>query len=206
MAGFINVVGQTFGSLTVARRSDRPYMGGVMWECQCECGGTTHTTSYKLKIGHTTSCGCKHAEKLKIGLHTTHGLARTHPREYKTWKEMRNRCHNSASDNYKWYGGRGIRICALWSDFSVFFSDMGERPPNASIDRIDNDGNYEPANCRWLTHTEQVRKQARTKLTADLAESMRGDHANGMNYRALSAKYAVCYGSVAKCITRKSWV
>lgn len=91
----------------------------------------------------------------------THGLTGTPTN--KSWQKMRERCMQPNSDHYKWYGGRGITICPQWSDYLVFLADMGERPKGMTLDRIDSNGNYEPANCRWATHTMQVRGQRKTR-------------------------------------------
>lgn len=89
----------------------------------------------------------------------SHGLSKTHPL-YKTWRGMRERCNNPRSANYLSYGGRGIRVCERWNDFSLFIEDIGEKPtPNHTLDRKDNDGNYEPDNVRWATRREQVFNQ-----------------------------------------------
>jgi hypothetical protein len=85
-------------------------------------------------------------------------------RTYRIWAGMRWRCNSPDSKMYRYYGGRGIRICDRWNDFTAFLSDMGEAPPNLSIDRIDNDGNYEPGNCRWATHSEQMRNRRKFKI------------------------------------------
>ena len=92
----------------------------------------------------------------------SHGMGKT--REYRIWKGMRQRCLNQNNPKYMNYGGRGIKICDRWEDFSKFYEDMGKCPKAYSLDRIDNDGNYEPSNCRWADSTTQARNQ-RIKIT-----------------------------------------
>ena len=102
---------------------------------------------------------------------TIHGM--TDSPEYETWKGMKKRCYNDNSEYYHRYGGRGISVCDEWiNDFEVFFSDMGERPDNSySIDRIDNDGNYTPENCRWASRQQQARNKSESDLTLYNGES-----------------------------------
>ena len=90
-----------------------------------------------------------------------HGMSKT--REYRSWNHMRRRCFDTTAADYKNYGGRGVRVCARWEDFAAFFADMGPRPPGTSIDRIDVNGDYEPGNCRWATHTLQMRNKRLNK-------------------------------------------
>lgn len=88
-----------------------------------------------------------------------HGLSKKHPL-YSTWKNMRGRCNNPNIPNYKDYGGRGIRVCERWNDFNLFLEDMGEKPTTKhTLERIDNDGNYKPSNCKWATYSDQMKNQ-----------------------------------------------
>lgn len=132
--------------------------GGTYWYCICECGNSRYISAGNLK--RQCSQGCNSCGN------TRHGMSRTY--EYLTWMAMRCRCNNPEHDNYKNYGGRGIKVCDRWDELFVnFFADMGPRPsPKHSLDRINNDGNYEPGNCRWATAKEQSRNRRNTiKLT-----------------------------------------
>lgn len=113
------------------------------------------TTSYKLRTGHTTSCGCEQKVRTSAAL-TTHGASAARSPTYRTWKEMRNRCRNPAATQWRWYGGRGVKVCARWETFENFLADMGPRPQGASIDRVNPDGDYTPDNCRWATAKQQA--------------------------------------------------
>lgn len=152
MGKTIDLTGKKFGRLTVTGKSVRLSLAGALWDCLCECGNVSTANSLKLRTGLTSSCGCYRKEILN---QSTHGLANK-TKTYKSWKEMRNRCNNPRAQNYKWYGGRGIKICAEWDDYVVFLSDMGERPHGKTLDRIDSDGDYKKSNCRWATAKEQA--------------------------------------------------
>lgn len=154
-------IGTRFGMLTVTKNAGVK-SGLVHWSCLCDCGNEMTTTGSSLRLQHTISCGCARAHANKKRL-TTHGLSKTHPL-YATWSSMRDRCKNPANHAYKNYGGRGISVCARWDSFELFVEDLGDKPgPSYSIDRINNDGNYEPGNIRWATPLEQVRNRRVSK-------------------------------------------
>ena len=154
-------IGKTYGRLTIRNFSHSNKIN--YFNCSCECGNKITTTVYKLKCGHTLSCGCLRKEtSMKRGkTKRTHGLART--RVYYAWSSMKKRCYTKTSPNYNDYGGRGITVCDEWKNsFESFFADMGHPPVGRSLDRIDNDGIYEPSNCQWRTNKEQANNRRST--------------------------------------------
>lgn len=158
----LDLHGVRFGRLVGVQLSHRDKSRKVHWLCQCDCGGTTVARTNDLRRGAIRSCGCMQKE-----FHAqTHGYAKRGQRvaEYNVWLLMRDRCRNPKNKRFDRYGGRGISVCGRWNDFAAFYADMGARPtPQHSIDRIDNDGNYEPRNCRWATSSQQRLNQSRAK-------------------------------------------
>jgi len=138
-----------FGRLTVLRLQEvRNHIS--FWVCRCDCGNEKIARGKNLVSGSTQSCGCYFIDKM-----TTHGMSRT--RVYRIWSYMRQRCNSPKDIGYKYYGGKGIRVCKRWdSSFENFFADMGHPPTDQhTIDRIDSNGDYEPGNCKWSTMQEQ---------------------------------------------------
>lgn len=152
---------ETFGRLTTLGPAFR--IGKESWQvCKCQCDNMVVVRTGHVNSGGTTSCGCYHREVMVVRS-TKHGL-REHSL-YKTWNSMIQRCCNSKHPYYADYGGRGITVCDRWREsFLNFLADMGERPENCSIDRIDNSRGYEPGNCRWATQKEQCNNQRRNRL------------------------------------------
>jgi hypothetical protein len=150
----INITGQRFSHLVVIRPTAERSDGNILWLCQCDCGNVKLVTPHDLLRDHVRSCGCR-------SRFYRHGYARDgkwHPL-YGIWKTMIQRCYNPNNKRYKNYGGRGIKA-PQWLDAVKFIADVvaeiGDRPPGHSLDRVDNDGNYEPGNIKWSTPKEQA--------------------------------------------------
>jgi hypothetical protein len=166
---FIDHTGSKYGRLTAVSISCREN-GKTMWFFSCECGNIAEAPIKSVLSGNTQSCGCL-AREVVVARNSTHGLSRKHPTEYRSWKDMRARCSNPRNDDYADYGGRGIRVCAEWNDFAVFYKAMGDRPDGATLDRIDVNGNYDPANCRWADAIEQANNKRNNHIIQHQGQS-----------------------------------
>lgn len=159
-----DMIGQRFGRLLVVRRAGSRRRKAV-WSCRCDCGNDHEVVGQDLRAGKSHSCGCLQRELISARK-TTHGATTTagHWPEWGVWRQMLNRCYRPATASFRNYGGRGIRVCDRWrhgadgqTGFECFVADVGRRPgPSLQIDRIDNDGDYEPGNCRWVTAKQQA--------------------------------------------------
>lgn len=169
MPAFIDITGKRFGRLTVLHRAG--WKGkAIMWACRCDCGKLHDVNGQALRDGHSQSCGCLHHEGI-ADRNRTHGLSDSP--EYRNWAAMLTRCTNPESQDYPNYGGRGITVCERWKSFENFYADMGPRPgPAHTVDRKDNNGNYEPANCRWATPRQQARNRRNNALVTYQDETL----------------------------------
>jgi hypothetical protein len=163
------MVGLRFGRLTVIEEHPvRALDGHVIWLCLCDCEATTLVAGHSLRAGDTNSCGCLCKEETgdRFRLHGGSGDP-----EYLSWLSMKRRCLYKKDKDYHRYGGREISICAPWlSSFEQFKADMGIRPLGTSLDRINNEGNYTPENCKWSTPKEQANnRRARTETLPDFS-------------------------------------
>ena len=190
----IPMIGKRFGRLTVVAEGEKPKgRRQAHWICRCDCGTVTAPVDgSSLRKGHTKSCGC-YKRDLTIERNTRHGLSNT--RIHRIWAGMKDRCYNPNTPKYSRYGARGIRVCDEWLNSLEAFYEWAMAngyADNLTIDRIDNDGNYCPENCRWSTNEDQCNNRGHhifleingeTKTVAQWAKE------TGIGYRTIHARY-----------------
>lgn len=180
-----DISGLKFGRWTVIRCLG-PRNNKLLWECRCDCGNTGSVIGSNLVRGLSVSCGC-----YRVECNVTHGKARTP--EYAVWDAARRRCFKPSDMHYPTYGGRGITMCPEWrNSFQAFYEYMGPRPKGHSLDRIDNNGNYEPGNVRWATTQVQIRNRRITIRVTHQGETLslaEWSEKTGIAYGTLVARY-----------------
>jgi len=154
-----DLTGQRFGRLIALKDSGERCCRNIIWICKCSCGNVTKVKGTQLTVGKTKSCGCllKEVAAIKGRKRFKHGEGGD-SRLYRIWATMKKRCYNSKFHAYHRYGGRGINVCIEWKNDFIKFRDwalINGYQNNLTIDRIDNDGNYEPNNCQWLTRSRK---------------------------------------------------
>lgn len=197
--GFKDIAGQRFGRLVAVRYVGLKKVGTQgqrksIWLCRCDCGSETEAHAQNLRKGTTQSCGCLLRE-VRSSSHKKHGM-RGAP-EYDSWCRMIQRCTNKNGNRWENYGGRGITVCPEWrNDFAAFFAHVGSKPsPKHSLDRINNDGNYEPGNVRWATFSEQMfnrRKWKKKKLVTHCRRGHEYTEANTSWWKSRGDLQRVC--------------
>ncbi len=199
-----DLTGRRFGRLVVLRRCEEKHRL-VRWHCQCDCGVLKVVSATNL-TGGTKSCGCLVLDILR----KHHGLGGH--KLMCSFKAMKGRCSNPADPSYAYYGGRGIRVCDRWlngngqqSGFECFLEDMGERPDGMSLDRIDNDGDYAPDNCRWATRGEQSQNTSMVKLSVEAVGEIKARLLSGELGTTLAKEFGVSPRRIYCIRDGKSW-
>ncbi|NGX36877.1 MAG: hypothetical protein K1000chlam2_00022 [Chlamydiae bacterium] len=164
MKPLIDMTNQTYGSWKVLKRGPNTKQGQAQWICECQgCFELKIVKGSHLRDGRSTKCKDCHNKSFN----RRHGMYRSNV--YGIWEEMIQRCSNSNNQNFKKYGGRGIKVCESWKDdFLNFWGDMGNKPEGMSLDRIDNDGNYSKSNCRWADRLTQSQNTRRSHLPGNI--------------------------------------
>ncbi|MZK54155.1 hypothetical protein [Clostridium beijerinckii] len=191
MAKAKDLRGKVFGRLVAIEIVGRNKSRSVIWKCKCECGNECEVVSDRLLQGETKSCGCI-TKELNKTRRITHGLS--HTKLYYVWKAMLARCNNKKHPWYSRYGGRGIKVCSEWEDVKAFYDwaiNNGYKD-GLEIDRVDNDGNYEPNNCKWKTRKEQTQNTSRNKkvtINGETKTLSEWAEVTGLNQNTLQYRY-----------------
>ena len=193
-----------FCMLSPITRAKNTKNGKARWYCLCDCGGFSITNATDLKSGHTKSCGCISREIRNIK-NTKHGMKGS--RIYSIWQNMRYRCETKTNSSYSFYGGRGISVCKEWQDFQEFYdwSILNGHKETLTIDRIDNNGNYCPSNCRWISQQEQARNMRTNKLSYDDIPLIRVMLNDGFSIKKVSELFEGNKETIRSAFTGATW-
>lgn len=201
-----DMTGMRLGRITVLEYAGTDKFQMATWKCRCDCGKVWNCRStslrYKPKSGEPKSCGCVRSARFK-----THGLSSEYPESMQAFGNMLNRCNNPKSKHYRYYGGRGIRVCDRWNGrdkFPQFVEDMGERPKGLTLDRIDCDGDYSPENCRWATpKTQRLNRSSEASGVGAIDWiTFRGET---LCRRDMAAKHGINEGTLKSRIHEMGW-
>jgi len=197
-------MGKRFGRLVALEKvGNHKTTKSAMWRCKCDCGKETITDSQCLRRGKTLSCGCFHTERLSANS-KTHGMHKTST--YRIWAGLIQRCTNPKRKEWKDYGGRGIKVCKRWLKFENFLEDMGIRPKECEIDRIENDSDYFMLNCRWVTKIKNVRNSRKTKLNVSKVKRIKKLlQSGGLTYKEIARFFNVTKHAIADIATNRTW-
>lgn len=190
-----DLIGRKYGRLTVVELDKARSKRKSYWVCQCECGSTKTVRSDSLKAGAIRSCGCLHNEQAAINVSVNHSHKMSKTRLYHTWQGMKKRCNSPDDASYPRYGGRGITVCKEWESSFESFMEWALNngyADNLTIDRVDNNGNYGPSNCRWTEPKSQARNRRsniKVRYNGKVMTLIELSEATGLSYSLLSARY-----------------
>jgi|APGre2960657404_1045060.scaffolds.fasta_scaffold18917_2 hypothetical protein len=202
-----DLTGFQFNYYTVMSLDNDNIKRDIRWIVKCRCGTVKSIRGADLKNGHSKSCGCYKIEKV-ISDNTVHNL--THNPFYRSWHSVKQRCTNSKNKLWHRYGGRGIKLFDAWVDdpkaFIEYVSNLDNaRKDGMSIDRIDNDGNYEPGNIKWSNKQEQGRNTSFVKINMDVANCIRENKKDGMKIKNIAANHNISISIVKNVLYGNSW-
>jgi hypothetical protein len=206
----IDLTGKSFGRLRVIAKTERrsPSGGAIIWKCECSCSKRTvcFLRSSNLLADAVHSCGCLRIEALVARNTTQKGLSR-HPL-YNCWSRMRSRCGYPNDPSYKNYGGRGIEVCLEWREsFQKFFawSISAGWESGLTIERVNNNGGYEPSNCKWIPRPLQLRNTRRCRLKAEQIGDIKARLAHGERIIDIAKDLRVPFGTISEIKRGNTW-